>query len=48
MVCSICGKEFKKKESVTVREAWLKAGGFGSIPDHAVVHPPVMSENSGN
>jgi len=39
MTCAICGKEFKKNEEATVREAWLKAGGFGSIPDHAVVHP---------
>lgn len=38
MKCAICEKVFKKGELSTVREAWVKAGGWGSIPDHAIVH----------
>lgn len=39
MICKICGKEFKKGEVATVRTAWLRAGGFGTVPPEARVHP---------
>lgn len=39
MNCAICGKEFGEGQYSTVRETWLKAGGWGDIPDAAIVHP---------
>jgi hypothetical protein len=36
--CAICGERFKKCERQTVRESWLKGGGFGQVPQEAVVH----------
>lgn len=39
MQCAICKKEFKEGEYSTVRQSWIKAGGWGDIPDDAIVHP---------
>jgi hypothetical protein len=39
MECAICKKEFRGKQLSTVRESWIKAGGWGSIPEGAIVHP---------
>jgi hypothetical protein len=38
MICAICDGEADGEEYFTVRQAWLDAGGFGSIPDEAIVH----------
>ncbi len=37
-ICAICGKGHKRGELFTIREAWIQAGGWGSIPEHARVH----------
>lgn len=34
--CAICGKETSIS---TIRESWILAGGFGTIPPGALVHP---------
>lgn len=39
MKCGICGDKFEEGDCSTLREAWLQAGGMGSIPIHAIVHP---------
>lgn len=36
--CPICGRRFKQGEWATIRELWIRRGGFGSIPPEAVVH----------
>ena len=37
-VCPICGKGFIGTATTTVRELWIKRGGFGAIPPEAIVH----------
>jgi len=36
--CAICKKAFKGKESTTVSQAWIDAGGYGQVPRTAIVH----------
>jgi hypothetical protein len=36
--CAICGRPFEGTTVTTIRQAWIDAGGWGSIPDHAIVH----------
>ena len=38
VVCAICGVKADDDSWITVRESWIQAGGFGSIPDEALVH----------
>jgi len=38
VTCAICESKAKKGEYFTVRQRWLNAGGFGRIPDSAIVH----------
>lgn len=38
MKCAICSKDFKPHQKVAIREFWLQSGGFGSIPERAIVH----------
>jgi hypothetical protein len=37
IICAICHQE--GSDLHTVRESWTQAGGWGSIPDAAIVHP---------
>ena len=37
-ICPICGKTGGDRRIFTIRESWIQAGGFGSIPDSAWVH----------
>jgi hypothetical protein len=42
VICGICGKTYVGKShnpTFTVRESWIQAGGWGSIPDAAIVRP---------
>jgi len=36
--CSVCGKAIAGEHLMTVKDAWIKAGGFGSPPPEAIVH----------
>ena len=38
MNCAICDKPILEHQLSTVRETWLINGGFGSVPDSAIVH----------
>jgi predicted transcriptional regulator len=38
VVCAICGVQADGQQYFMVRESWIRAGGFGSIPDEAIVH----------
>jgi hypothetical protein len=38
VICAICGEAADGEQYFTVRESWIQAGGFGSIPDEAIVH----------
>ena len=41
MKCHLCDK---RVPALTVRESWVQSGGFGSIPDEAVVCPSCNSK----
>lgn len=38
MLCAICSQPLKDDELSTVRQKWLDAGGYGQVPDEAIVH----------
>ena len=44
-VCPICGKGFIGTGPTTVRELWIKRGGFGAIPPEAIVHVKCDARN---
>lgn len=37
-ICAICGKPMVGKQMTTIRELWIKLGGYGAIPPEAIVH----------
>lgn len=37
--CAICNQPFQRSEESTVRQSWIEAGGWGTIPVAAIVHP---------
>jgi hypothetical protein len=39
MNCPICSKQFRPRQIVTVRQSWAQAGGYGTVPPEARVHP---------
>jgi hypothetical protein len=38
MICAICKKPIEAKQLATIRQAWIDAGGWGTIPQEAIVH----------
>jgi hypothetical protein len=47
-VCPICGKGFVGTGPTTVRELWIKRGGFGSVPSEAIVHVKCDAREQGH
>ena len=44
--CGICYRKFRNRDWTTVRQRWLDNGGFGSIPDYAIVHTTCDKEET--
>lgn len=44
MECAICKIKFKSDEASTIRQSWIDAGGWGRVPEFAVVHPKCDSK----
>ena len=36
--CTVCGKVIRGEHLMTIKDEWIKKGGFGSPPSSAIVH----------